>query len=465
MKHCPATSQARPLTRIPDVGGDGKRNLAPLPNAAPAPGDGQQLPTHTPTHGSFQPGAGTQGLVLQNFQQDMVGGGDFEDPDWTDIWSSIWLGSGVPVRTSDPGFVVSGNYSMWLGGTASDDALYYPVQFPDTIESTLDSGIAFAVRIIDEDIDLDYLCVALIDASGDFLGPYAPDNPECIDQNGDWTYALTFSAADRASLAGQTAYLAVFTAGDGAEPHMSAFVDDISLVVDFPSPAATITPASGPAGTTFLLTGKYNVPYGWVDICVSPCTADNYITTVYADAAGDIAAFLYSSTDIAPGPYPIQTYNLADRTAETLLTISGATQPVLEVTPASGPAGTTFSFSGSDFLPGDQEIVVTVNGELLRSVGSNDSGDIAFTIDTATNTAGRQLHGGGNGQRRAQRRSILCRHRRCRRRSKAHGDAGLRPGRARHLPLAPVTSRPTRRPPCHSTDRHWEKSISTPPAR
>ena len=382
----PGYSQARPLTRIPDVGRDGKRNLAPLPNAAPAPGDGQQLPTHTPTHGSFQPGAGTQGLVLQNFKQDMVGGGDFEDPDWTDIWSSIWLGSGVPVRTSDPGFVVSGNYSMWLGGTASDDALYYPVQFPDTIESTLDSGIAFAVRIIDEDIDLDYLCVALIDASGDFLGPYAPDNPECIDQNGDWTYALTFSADDRASLAGQTAYLAVFTAGDGAEPHMSAFVDDISLVVDFPSPAATITPASGPSGTTFLLTGKYNVPYGWVDICVSPCTADNYITTVYADAAGDIAAFLYSSTDIAPGPYPIQTSNLSDRTAETLLTISGATQPVLEVTPASGPAGTTFRFSGADFLPGDQEVVVTVNGELLRSVGSNDSGDIAFTIDTATNT-------------------------------------------------------------------------------
>ena len=52
---------------------------------------------------------------------------------------------------------------------------------------------------------------------------------------------------------------------------MSAFVDDISLLVDFPAPTATITPAAGPPGTTFLLTGN-KTPYGWVDICFSPCS-------------------------------------------------------------------------------------------------------------------------------------------------------------------------------------------------
>jgi hypothetical protein len=275
---------------------------------------------------------------------------------------------------------------MWLGGTLSDDALYYPVQFPDTIDSALTSGITFALRIVDQDVGSDDICVALIDASDNYLGPYAPSSPECIDLNGDWTYTLTFGAADRASLAGQTAYLAVFTDGNGVEPHMSAFVDDIALVIDFPSPTATITPVAGPPGTTFLLTGKYNVPYGWVDICISPCSFDSYITTVYADAAGNIAAFLFTSANIVPGQYPIQTYNLADRTAEAMLTISDATEPVLEVTPTSGPAGTAFSFSGSDFLPGDQEIEVTINGELLRSVGSNEAGDIAFTFDTASNT-------------------------------------------------------------------------------
>lgn len=84
----------------------------------------------------------------------MVGGGDFEDPDWTNIWSYVWLGSGVPVRTDDPNYVVAGSYSMWLGGTlddgtASQDTLFYPVQFPAVIDDALNSGIAFSVRIVD----------------------------------------------------------------------------------------------------------------------------------------------------------------------------------------------------------------------------------------------------------------------------------------------------------------------------
>ncbi len=85
---------------------------------------------------------------------------------------------------------------MWLGGTlndgtASEDTLFYPVQFPAAIDDVLASGIEFSVRIVDQDAGADYLCVALIDASGNYIGPYAPDNPECIDVNGDWIYSLT----------------------------------------------------------------------------------------------------------------------------------------------------------------------------------------------------------------------------------------------------------------------------------
>ena len=282
-------------------------------------------------------------------------------------------------------------YSMWLGGTlsdgtASEDTLYYPVQFPAAIDDALASGIAFSVRIVDQDAGADYLCVALVDASGNFIGPYAPDSPECIDVNGLWDYSLTFDAAARAALAGQTAYLAVYNYGDGVAPDMSAFVDDISLLVDYPSPTATITPSSGPPGTTFLLTGKNNVSYGWVDVCISPCTQDNYITTVYADAAGDIAAFLDASVDIAPGPYQIETSDLAGRTAQAQLTISGATAPSLAVDPTSGPAGTAFQISGSDFIPGDTTIAVTVDGETFGAVGSDSTGAVSFKVNTSANT-------------------------------------------------------------------------------
>lgn len=375
---------ARPLTPIPDDAGAGKNGLAPLPNAAPTPSSGAAPAANLA--GTFLPRADDSGLSLQSFQLNMVGGGDFEDPDWTDIWSYLWLGSGVPVRTDDPNFVISGNHSMWLGGTPSDDAVYYPVQFPETIDDANPSGIVYEVGIVNQDLGADFVCVALIDASGNYIGPYAPDKPDCIDKNGLWSYELVFTAAHRTALAGQTAYLMVFTDGNATAPHMSAIVDNIGLIVDFTDPEAAISPAAGPPGTTFLLTGQYNVPYGWVDICVSPCSEDNYIFTVYADAAGDIAGYLTASANIAPGVYPIQTLDVAGRTAETQLTISGAVQPKLSVTPSTGPAGTVFNFSGSDFLPNDQEIAVTVNGESLGSVGSNEAGDISFTFTTASNT-------------------------------------------------------------------------------
>ncbi len=380
----PGFDQARPLTRIPDAGAEGKTTLAPLPNQAPVPGRGAAAP-HATTQG-FRPGGAGQALTVQSYLHNMVGGGDFEDPEWTDIWSYVWLGSGIPMRTSNPDHVITGHYSMWLGGAPLNDAIFYPVQFPDTIDSAQDSGIAFNVRIIDQDVGFDYFCIALIDASGNLLGPYAPDNPECIDLNGDWTYSLTFTAADRAALAGQTAYLVAFTDGDAVAPHMSAFVDDIVLDIDLPTPTATITPAAGPPGTTFLLTGKYNIPYGWVDICQGACTFDSYLGTVYADAAGDIAVFLYTEATIAPGSYPIRTSDLADRTADSELVINAAAEPTLSVTPASGPAGTAFHFTGSDFLPNDQTIAVTVNGQTLGNAGSDASGAITFTINTATNT-------------------------------------------------------------------------------
>ncbi len=391
----PGYDAARPLTRIPDVLGPTapgqKGALTPLPNAVPAFGNHQAPRPQGAAQGAFTPRTGSSGLALQNYQQQMVGGGDFEDPDWTDVWSYIWLGSGLPVRTDDPDYVVGGSYSMWLGGTLGDgtasfDTLFYPVQFPAAIDDALASGIAFSVRIADQDAGTDYLCVALIDASGSYIGPYAPDNPECIDANGDWNYSLPFSADDRAALAGQTAYLIVFNEGNGVAPNMSTFVDDISLLVDFPSPTATITPAAGPPGTTFLLTGKFNTPYGWVDICISPCSPDNYITTAYADAGGDIAAFLDASADIAPGPYLIQTSDLADRTADTQLSITGAADPSLSVDPTSGPAGATFQFSGSDFIPNDTTIAVTLNGAAFGTIGSDGAGAVSFKLTTSANT-------------------------------------------------------------------------------
>ncbi len=331
---------------------------------------------------------GNQSVDRRILTADLCIGGDFVDPNWTLFWSEIWLGSGIPERTGLADVVINGNYSMWLGGTESDDALYYPIQFPDEIDTTFVSGIELLVRVADEDIGNDQFCVALISAAGDFIGPYAPNNPECQAAVGDYTYTLTFSAADLADLAGETAYLAVATSGNAAEPHMSAFVDDVALYVDLPNVAASMTPASGPAGTTFLLVGKYNVPYGQVDVCITPCSKPgNYIKSAYADAAGDVAVFVYSQKTTPVGLYNIQTADYADRKGNSALTILGAgvNKPKLTVAPATGPAGTKFVVSGSGFVPNDN-LQLSLNGEAVGSVGSAVDGKVAFDVNTDSST-------------------------------------------------------------------------------
>ena len=387
----PGFASARQQTTVPTVTGASKQGLAPVANSVPSIGAGAASTVEMASQGHFKPQTTAEQWQVQSFQQNMIGGGDFEDPNWSLYWNEVWLGSGVPVRTDEPSFVITGDYSMWLGGTALDDALFYPVQFPAEIDDEFPSRIILNVGIIDEDLDennlpFDEFCVALIDASGNFIGPYAPDNPECIGFTGAYTYETAFSADDKQALADTTAYLVVYTQGDAAEPHMSAFVDDIFLIIDFPDVTAAALPAAGPPGTKFLLTGQYNIPYSQVDICFNPCSVENYIDTAYADARGDIAIFLSSTPTIAPGTYNLQTYNVANRTANTTITILGDATPTLSVAPATGVAGTKFQFSGSNFLPNDNQIQLTLNGASLSTVGSNAAGEVAFALETTTNT-------------------------------------------------------------------------------
>src|SRR5690606_5786677 len=101
----------------------------------------------------------------------------------------------------------------------------------------------------------DYFCVALVDSSGYFIGPFAPEQPECVDEDGSYVYKREFTAAELDDLAGQTGYLVLYNEGDGLEPHLSAIVDNIGLVIDFPDVTLESMPTAGPPGTTFLLRG------------------------------------------------------------------------------------------------------------------------------------------------------------------------------------------------------------------
>lgn len=329
------------------------------------------------------------GPIIQDFLQGMVYGGDFEDPAWSTTWSQIWLGEGLPLRTNRLDQVVSGQYSIWLGGSPSNDLIAYPLSFPRTIDTAFPSTLSFKVRQVDLDPSFDFFCAAIVDASGSPIRSATGELLSCTDSlpSGVQQIRFIFTAEERAALVGQTGYLYLFTIGDGLTPHMSAFVDDIELKVDFPPVSLRALPASGPAGTTFLFTGEHHVPYGPVQICLSSCADPaNLITTAFADARGEVLAYIDSQPDTVPGAYNFEMRNLAGRTGRTTFTILGNSTPNLSISPASGPGGSEFNISGTNFLPNDMSIAVRVNGQTLGTVSSTDFGAVEFHIVTRSTT-------------------------------------------------------------------------------
>jgi hypothetical protein len=370
-----------PGETIPTISGAGKDGLPELHGrAAPAAGYASG------SAGYIQLGGGpTSASYLHN----MVGGGGFEEPAWSSSWSRVWLGSGRPVVTSDSRFVLGGRQSLWLGGTETDDALWYPVSFPDQIDSSETSELTFLFQLRDIDPGFDGFCVALADESGQPIGGVR----DCYQGPSDgiteavtYQYTRILSESEKAALADESGYLVLYTYGDKQLPHLSAFVDDVALTIDYPDPSLGSTPDSGPAGTTFLLEGHNYLPYSAVEICPSPCDGSNAYDVVYAEADGDIAAYLRSTTDTAAGGYDIQARDIAGRTAELTITVHSNGQPELTVEPSSGPAGTTFSFTGANFVPGDPQVDVRIYGKSIGTVSSDDNGAVHFTIQTRSNT-------------------------------------------------------------------------------
>jgi hypothetical protein len=369
----------------PAPGFDRATNPTPLrgasgtPKAELAPTTGRTAPAQRPA-----PAVAANGPALNSTLVNMIAGGNFENPN---LWDT-WFAYGRPLVTNggDGGMVLNGQYSLWLGGSPADDSVWYPLSFPETIDSSQESRLDFKLQMTNLDGELDSFCFAFVDDHGDFMSDFGGCfNQAHLPPSGSLSFPI--SDAQKDSLAGETGYLVLYNLSDHQAPHMSAFVDDVVLTIDFDDVTLESTPSSGPAGTTFLLEGSNYVPYTLVDICIPSCeSSGDIVGGAYSDARGDLLAYLYTTADTSPGSYTVETSDIADRTATTDVGITGISQPELIASPASGPAGTTFSISGSDFVPNDSEIEVWINGKPQGEFGSDAEGGLAFTVRTWSNT-------------------------------------------------------------------------------
>jgi hypothetical protein len=286
---------------------------------------------------------------------------------------------------------------MSLGGDGSDEALWYPLSFPEELDNTQPTYLEFIFMLGDVDVNEDWFCAGLLNDAGEWMGPdlggYGSASPLCvtgstkegIEEGRPYRYrSYHLTAAEKRDLAGQTGYLVFYVVGDGSSPHLIANVDDVVLALDLADVELSATPAFGPPGTEFLIAGHNFVPHNAADFYID----DQFFGTAYADTKGDVLATI-DTTGASAGNYTLLVTDRGTsplRTDSLTLQIREGSPAALQVSPASGQAGTKFAFTGSNFRPNDNNVKVVINGDSVGTVSSNDQGQLAFSLTTSGNT-------------------------------------------------------------------------------
>lgn len=400
----PTISAASLATISPQTITDLTRPLSSTPASKPDALDLARLPTPSTSAApstSFAPRTTNAPIraagLLNNSLQDLIGGGDFEDPAWTDEWQTAWQNAGAPARTDSPGQVINGSHSMRIGGNADGNSIWYPIHFPAEISST-QAELSFNLRIAQQDNfsleqPYDWFCVTMVDSAGTFTAPFSQQEPNCWHSNGDHTFTKAFPNLE--SLANFSGYLILYVSSNGQAPHMAATFDDVTLTMQFADATLTSTPKSGEAGTTFLLTGENFQPHSTVTLCYNQCTDPNdpegglsntQITQVAVDSSGSIAVSIQSNATFAPATYSVQAQDGAGTTASTTFTIINSTAPTIVLNPTEGVAGSSFALIGESFLGNDNAVTIYLNGVEIGVAASNADGQIAASLKTKTST-------------------------------------------------------------------------------
>jgi hypothetical protein len=110
--------------------------------------------------------------------------------------------------------------------------------------------------------------------------------------------------------------------------------------------------------------------------------------TTSSNANGEVAFTVTTQSNTPAAEYTLVLTDRAGNSANAAfaLTALGDDDPVLAVTPTSGPAGATFTFSAENFTP-DEGAEVILDGRNVGQVTMGATGAVQLTLETTADTA------------------------------------------------------------------------------
>lgn len=319
-----------------------------------------QLRSRNPQPGSVQ--------VLQN--------PGFETGTWTP-----WVAAANATLVND--IQHSGTWAAHMGN-ANDafDLIWQTIDIPaDATEVSFDFWLRLQTQEAVADRDTFYAFVS--DADAEDLVIYAflwADFADVSDGLLDWTqvtYAL--DATELLSVTGKTVDLNFAVATDEVSDPSRAWVDDVGFYITTPggtSPALSVTPDSGPRGTTFAISGANFDANAAVTITLD----GNFERAVTGDSSGSFAFDLTPPGTISAGAHTLVAADGSGHNADDAFTI--VPQMTLIADPAVVQAGDPVTVTGSGFH-GGSVITVTLDGDSEGAAAANPDGSFTYILDTA----------------------------------------------------------------------------------
>lgn len=305
----------------------------------------------------------------------------FESGVWTP-WTIYTNGSVQPYLTDATQH--GGTWSAHMGNETSDVDQVYQEGLSIPADNVTDITAEFWYRVRTDEFYTDYydqFCYVIWNQDGSVA------YDECLDIGalGDvnWTKATwTMSADQRAYLAGKTVSFG-FQVDNDSSLLSRVWVDDTAFNVTTSGgtePSLTINPKSGPRGTAFSVTGSDFDAADTITIAIDGTDQ----LDVTSDGSGGFSFDLTPPGTVTKGEHTVTATDTGGHSVSDTFEIVPSVS--VDVSPASGEAGDSFSVTGSGFH-GGSPITVTLDGATAGTTTVNADGAFTYTLNTEASIA------------------------------------------------------------------------------
>src|SRR2546428_109833 len=172
--------------------------------------------------------------------------------------------------------------------------------------------------------------------------------------------------------------------GSTVNPRTVSISTNTQLTAVYRIVTISLSPSSGPAGTTVTVTGKNFAANSGITISYDGSSITTTPTTITSTSTGSFTGSITIPSSSTAGPHTVKATDASNHPASAQFTVTTTPIATISLNPSSGPAGTTVTVTGTNFSPNSAIIAVTYDGTSVTTnpaiIQTDSSGGFSATF-------------------------------------------------------------------------------------